>query len=245
VSLEFLSPSAGALARSPMERAALAAGAHFERRGGWNVAVAFDGLEPERERCRLSVGFADLSHLGKLEIQAGGDDLAALVESCTGGAAIAPGGRAVRVDGAWWCPYTATRALVICDPDALEGLRPELGRAAASRPGHISVVDVTTAYAAVAVAGPLSGELFARFTALDLRPHVTPVHAWRPGSVARTPGAILREADDRYLMIFGAALGHYVWTTVADAAAGLGGGPVGLDALGPVPETQAEETLHA
>ena len=45
------------------------------------------------------------------------------------------------------------------------------------------------------------------------------MHGFRPGSVARTRGAILREAEDRWLMLFGAALGSYVWTVVADAAA--------------------------
>jgi len=45
------------------------------------------------------------------------------------------------------------------------------------------------------------------------------------------PGAILREAEERYLMLFGAALGRYVWTVVADAALHLGGAPVGVDAL--------------
>ena len=38
---------------------------------------------------------------------------------------------------------------------------------------------------------------------IDLRPEVTPVQGWRPGSVARTGGAILCEAPDRYLMLFG------------------------------------------
>jgi sarcosine oxidase gamma subunit len=122
-------------------------------------------------------------------------------------------GRATREGDAWWCPYTSERALV-------------LGRA-----GRIDgAVDVTCVYAALAVIGPLAGELFARFTALDLRPEVTPVGAFRPGSVARTPGAILRAAEDRYLMLFGAALGEYMWTVVADAAARLGGGPVSADA---------------
>ena len=49
--------------------------------------------------------------------------------------------------------------------------------------------------------------------------------------MARTPGAVLREGEDRWLMLFGAALGQYVWTVVADAAESLGGGPVGADAL--------------
>ena len=53
--------------------------------------------------------------------------------------------------------------------------------------------------------------------------------------MARTGGAILCEAPDRYLMLFGAALGQYVWTLVADAAGHLGGGPVGVDALASTP----------
>ena len=92
-------------------------------------------------------------------------------------------------------------------------------------------------FAALAIEGPLARELFARFTAIDLRDQATPIHGFRPGSVARTPGAILRQADQRWLMLFGAALGQYMWTVVADAAESLGGGPVAADALTPVAET--------
>jgi heterotetrameric sarcosine oxidase gamma subunit len=200
VSLAFLSPSPAALCRSPMERQAAAAGASFEERDGWNVAVRFDGAQAERERLRSTVGFADLSHLGKLEVQG------ALPED---------------VDRARVCRYTPERALVLCEPADLPELRDRLG----------DVVDVTTSFAALALEGPLARELFARFCALDLRDQVTPVDAFRPGSVARTPGAVLRQSESRWLMLFGAALGQYMWTVVADAAEGLGGGPVGVDSL--------------
>ena len=47
MSFAFLSPTAaGAVARSPMERQARAAGARFEVRDGWNVAVAY-GVDSE------------------------------------------------------------------------------------------------------------------------------------------------------------------------------------------------------
>jgi glycine cleavage system aminomethyltransferase T len=207
VTLEFLSPSPGAIARSPMERQALAAGARLLERDGWNVAVGFDGEEAERARTRSTVGFADLSHLGKVEVQG-----PAVQDVELGTARLA--------DGVWWCPFTLRRVLVLAE----RGDLPDLSDA----------VDVTTAFAALAIEGRLARELFARFTALDLRDAVTPVRGFRPGSVARTPGAVLRQSDERWLMLFGAALGQYMWTVVADAAASLGGGPVGVDALTPV-----------
>jgi heterotetrameric sarcosine oxidase gamma subunit len=224
--LAFLSPSEGALSRSPMERQAQAAGASFEHRDGWKVAVRFDGLEAEHERARTTVGFADMSHLGKVELQGGH---AAHLEL----------GQASLAEGAWWCPYTRERALVLCEPADLADLRGQLMERAREQAGLASTIDVTTAFAALAIEGPQARELFARFTAIDLRDQVTPIHGFRPGSVARTPGAILRQSEQRWLMLFGAALGQYMWTVVADAAESLGGGPVAADALTAVAEEAA------
>ena len=225
MSLEFLSPSPSALARSPMEREALAARARIESRDGWNVAIGYDGAEAERERCRSSAAFADRSHLGKIEVQSGAGDLARIMDLQLG--------RAARTDDAWWCPFTKERALVLCEPPDTAAMRARLEDAAATFDGLASVTDLTAALGALTIAGPLAPEVFARFTAIDLRPQVTPLHGFRPGSVARTPGAILREGEQSWLMLFGAALGRYVWTVVADAAESLGGGPVGIDALSP------------
>ena len=218
-SLAFLSPGPGAIAKSPMEPGAAAAGATFEDRDGWKVAVSFPN------ESFSAVGFADLSHLGKIEIQ--GE-----VSAVTGHQLEL--GTALRAQGAWWCRYSPTRAVVLCPSADTVALRDRLTASVADANGLASVIDITAAQGAMTILGPLAREVFARFTAIDLRPQVTPVHAWRPGSVARTGGAILCEAPDRYLMLFGAAFGQYFWTTVADAAEHLGGGPVGVDALPPL-----------
>jgi len=190
--LDFLRATGDAVARSPMEGKALAAGGRFEVRDGWNVAVAFEG-----ESLGAPAWWADVSHLAKVEIN-GPHDLEL--------------GQAMLANATWQCPITRDRILVLGDRGA-EG------------------VDLTSSLAALAIGGPQARELFARFCALDLRERSMPLHAFRPGSVARTPGYVLREDEDRFLMLFGWALGEYVWTVVADAAGELGGAPVGVDAL--------------
>jgi glycine cleavage system aminomethyltransferase T len=238
VSFEFLAPDAAVsddrhtpIARSPMERQAKAAGARFETRDGWNVAVGYASLEQEREACRRAAGWTDVSHLGKLEVHvSNADDLRAIVAQVADGATLELG-TATRAADAWWLPLTADRAVVVCEPAALPGLRDRLEEAAGAASATVSVVDATCKYAALTLVGPLAREVFARFSAIDLRAHVTPVLGFRPGSVARTPGMVVREGQERFLMLFGWALGAYVWETVADAGVHLGGSPVGVDAL--------------
>jgi glycine cleavage system aminomethyltransferase T len=203
VNLDFLTPAAadGIVARSPMEGMAKAAGARFELRDGWNVAVEYPTARSG------DVSWADVSHLPKLELQGLSETITSLEF-----------GTATRREDAWWCRLTESRALVI-------GARPAIAD------GDLDVTDVTSNFAALTVTGPLARETFARFCALDLRRHVTPVGALRPGSIGRQPGILIREDEERYLFLFGWATGEYMWSTVADAAEHLGGGPVGLDAL--------------
>ena len=92
-------------------------------------------------------------------------------------------------------------------------------------------IDVTTCFAALTIFGPQAREVIARFCALDLRPQVAPPGSFRPGSIARQPGMILVQDTDRFLLLFGWAVGEYVWTVVDDAARSLDGGPVGWGAL--------------
>jgi heterotetrameric sarcosine oxidase gamma subunit len=225
VSLAFLTPAAGPAAppaESPFAAATSAEGATFEVRDGWRVATRFAPAQVEEQACDETVGWADVSHLGKLEIQvprAAAAELAALA----GGLRL---GAAIRSQGAWWCLVTPARALVICEPAATASLREDLEAHRALR-----LLDVTTQLAALRLAGPQARETFARFCALDLRTQCAPVGAFLPGSVARTPGYVLREASEQYLLLAGAAFAGYLWTVVSDAGRRLGGRAVGADAV--------------
>jgi heterotetrameric sarcosine oxidase gamma subunit len=229
VSLEFLSPEAGAadaVARTPMERQARAAGAQFQTRDGWTLAVSYGSPEQEAAACAQTAGWVDVSHLRKFELQGTGVSQRAGLELAT----------ATRRGDGWWCPLTPDRALVIGEqPAAVREQAPE----------GTSIVDVSTVFAAITLVGPQSREVFARFCAADLRPKVTPVAGLRPVSIARQPGLIVREAQDRYLFLFGWAVGQYMWTAVQDAATHLGGRPVGLDVLDPLEEPLEEVSSRA
>jgi heterotetrameric sarcosine oxidase gamma subunit len=236
VSLAFLTPdvtvSRDVQARSPMERPAVDAGARLSRVEGWSVANAYSEPSIEWERLTRTVAFADRSSLTKLELQAEPQELAWIVApaSDNGGLTLEPG-LAEHVAGTWWCPVTPSRVLMLGEPGEAPALRATLEQAAEEARGTVTVLDVTCGLAAMSLIGPGARELLARFCAIDVRPALAPPGAFRPGSVARTPGYVLVEAEDRLLVLVGWALGEYLWQVVADAAAQLGGGPVGAEAL--------------
>ena len=202
--LDFLAPApAQAPARSPLAAAAQRDGARLESREGWEVPVAFGDPAAEARAIAETVGVADASFLAVHESPGAAPP---------GLPALEPG-RALRHGGAWWCPLHPRRVLVV------GGASPGAGW-----------LDLTSAFAGLWLLGPLARDVFARVSALDLRPALAPVGALRPGSVARTPAIVVRESEDGYLLLFGAAYAEYMWTAILDAARRLGGAPVGVDA---------------
>ena len=238
MSFEFLAPDevgpgpggAPPPQRSPIEWAHLDAGARLGERAGWQVVIDYGAAEPERAACRNAVGIADLSCLGKLELQADPPTTASIVSSLAGGAGLELG-RAALHDGTWWCPVTAGRVMAVTPPERTAAVRRAL-EDEAGRARFASVTELTSAWGSNAVVGPHARETFARATALDMRPARFPERAFAPVSVARTPGLVLREDGDRFLHLFGAGYAQYNWTVFVDAAQSLGGRAVGLAALG-------------
>ncbi len=236
MSFEFLAPDAARAVdgkqpamRSPIEWTHRASGAELDHRAGWRVVTGYGAIGKETAACRNSVGVADLSFLGKLELQGEPAVVSSIVGQLAGGAALEPG-RAALADEVWWCPITASRVLAVTPPELTGQLRDDL-EAAASNAQFASVEELTAALGSNAVVGPLAREAFARTTALDLRPDRFGERAFAPVSVARTPGMVLRQGGDHFLHLFGAGVAQYTWTVFTDAAKHLGGRAVGVEAL--------------
>jgi sarcosine oxidase subunit gamma len=235
VSLAFLSPDpvGGPPAAIPGERHLSEQGARFAVRDGWRVPVDFGDPEAEERAGREGVVLGDRSDLGVLEVQAEAQELAAVAAEA--GGALPALGTAARREGAWWCPLDPGRLIAIVPPAITVALRTALEAATARSEGLSTVVDLTAGTVGLAVVGPGARELLSRLTAIDLRPERTPVGGFRPGSVARVPGMVLREGPERYLVLAGASHGEHLWRAASDAGAPLGAvhaGALALERLG-------------
>ncbi len=198
----FLSPAAaagGVGLRTPMERAHLAAGATLEAVDGWRVA-AYAPADAE-----AAATATDLSHLGKLDVRGP----AAELDSLTGG--LAPG--AARADDdVWTLRLTPTHGYVLCPFGRVNELRERIGAAA---------LDVTCAYAAVALGGESRTAVFNRSSGLDVRESRFGAGSCMAGSVMRVPTLVLNRGDD-LVMLVAWEYGEYFWDAILDAGETIG-----------------------
>ena len=141
--LDFLSPSLARdeggfhpVGRSAAERLFAAAGAIFDERDGWRVPT----IVPDTEAHLETVGIADLSHVGTLDVRP------------------AP---AADLTGAGVTTYRVSprRALVLYPQSARKAVGEQLAPDAL-------VIDATAAYTVLAITGPQARALIARLTHL-------------------------------------------------------------------------------
>ena len=108
------------------------------------------------------------------------------------------------------------RALVLCEPADGSAVRAQLT-------GRL-VLDVTAALGVIAIVGPEAGTVIRRLTHLHRFPS--------GGEVAHITAHVLNPAADTYWLVFPQEYGHYLWEVAVDRTTPLGGGPVGVDAIG-------------
>ena len=217
----------------PIRRSPISArGKSLVERAGWQIAEAYSTLEAEAAAVRGSVGLADLSALGKVQIQ--GAALPAL-QAAFGSAPGQPGEVAAVEGGLLAClthdDWYLT-APVGGEAQALERLQGALSAAGA----FAHATDVTHAYAALLLAGPRSREVLPKLCGLDFHPAVFPNRAVRQSSVARLRTILIRDnlaggGLPAYQLHVARSEADYLWGVLLDAASEFGAQPVGAAAL--------------
>jgi heterotetrameric sarcosine oxidase gamma subunit len=182
----------------------------FVEEAGWEIPASFGDDAAERAAIRDGVAIADITARAKVDIR--GD----LPESI-----FAPAGAIVgRVSREW--------ALVLGEPDAEADLMRAVEPLAGSR---TMVTDVTHLFAGFALAGPRMPEVIERTTSWDpttlARGEATgaPIAEVRAVLVRRDIAAVVLE------VFVATEFARYVWETLSSIVSGLGGAPVGWQAL--------------
>jgi glycine cleavage system aminomethyltransferase T len=208
---------------SPVPATCLAAGAMLGERDGRTVVANYGSVSAEIAVCMKSVGLADRSDLGVLELRAETSLLDRVLAARLGDPPIAPGA-ARRLRGVWYLRLDARRTLLVGSRAALAA-GPPIGKG--SERADLSFKDIGSKLAAISVIGPRAGRLM---RAAGLPDDLA------IGAVGRDPGdpsvlAILRESQRRLLVVAKAAAIDALWTRLLVAGEPLGAAFVGCEAL--------------
>ncbi|HWC25646.1 MAG TPA: hypothetical protein VG474_03585 [Solirubrobacteraceae bacterium] len=206
-----------------MPEACRAAGAVLAERDGHTVAAHYGSVPGEIAVCMKSVGLADRSDYGVLELRGDRSLLDRALTNRLGDPPPAPGsGRRLR--SVWHIRLDARRALLVGPHAALASGPPmATGRDRAGLPHK----DIRATVAILSVIGPRAARLLA---AAELPSELA------IGAVGRDPRdaavvAILRESQRRFLVLVRASAADAFWTRLVAAGERLGAAFVGCDAL--------------
>ena len=212
-------------------------GAAMVETAGWQTPATFTSAQDEAERVRRAVGFCDVSATGKLLVQ--GDDVGSLLESTLPGlqpldlghVALLPServgsGRDIRL-----ARLTADEVLVLTSPGGVESLNQTLDD---STGPCVHQVDLTSALAGVAIAGPEAPRLLSALTELDAAPVSFQDLSCAQGKLAEVHGVLVRcdlPGLLGYELYFGREYGEHMWDAIMEAGRDLEVLPFGTEAL--------------
>ena len=199
-----------AIRRSPAARLSSRRGAVFTDEAGWEIPASYGDDEAERGAIRDRVAIADISARAKVDVRGRiPDPLPSPADTVL-----------ARISAEW--------AVMLGGPDT-EG---RLMRAIEPLAGSGTMVtDVTHLFAGFALAGPDLADLLERTSSWDAA-------TLAPGEAAGAPIVevralmVRRDLPVPVLEVYVATeFARYVWEALSGVVAGLGGGPVGWQAL--------------
>jgi glycine cleavage system aminomethyltransferase T len=192
-------------------------------RDGHTVAVHYGSVPGEIAVCMKSVGLADRSDLGTLELRAASSLLDRALADRLGDPPPASS-TARRLRQVWFLRLDARRTLLV-GPHAALASGPMLGKGADR--ADLSCRDIGAHVAMISVVGPRAGRLLAAAGMPD---------DLAIGAIGRDPQdpsvmAILRESQRRILVLVKAAAADAAWSRLLAAGEPLGAAFVGYEAL--------------
>ena len=196
--------------RPPAARAHERLGAAFEIEEGWSLPISYGDDDAERAAIRDAIAVVDVTPRGKIDVH--GDV----------GAALASAGSELtaRIAPEW--------ALVLTAPGGEDIVRPKLESSSGPR---AMVTDATHLFAGYAVCGPLLPDLIARASGWDPATLETGAATGAPIAGVRSI-MVRRDLEVPVLEVYVATeLARYVWETLHEIAASLGGRAAGWRAL--------------
>ena len=212
------------LRKSPLHRVTRELGATTAAHHGWEVATCFSTPEAEAEVIRTGVGLADVSWQGKLEVKGQEEFLRAL---------------SVREAEVW--QVARGHLLITCDPSNKEAIseavtlqfaRVETANSSSTQCLHL--IDVTSVYTGLLLAGPQSREVLQRLTSPNISDAALTNGSCISARVAGLHTRVLRrdlEMVLAYWLFVGTEYAGYAWNTILHAGGQFGIMPVGSDAV--------------
>ena len=227
---------------TPLDRAHRELGAKMMDLGPWKRPHSYGSPQEECRAVRERVGIIDVSTLGKLDVQ--GKDAPALLDKvythifsnlpvgrirygllCSDSGMIVDDGTITRLAEDHYFVTTTTGNI-----DLME----EWMKWWAAGTGMcVHVNNVTTAYAAINVAGPRARDTLSVLTDIDLSPSTFRYMRSAQGEVAGVPSTLLRigfVGETGWEIHFPAEYGEYMWGTLMEAGKEFGIAPFGVEA---------------
>lgn len=198
------------LVRSPLTTVHALLGADVVSEAGAEMVRSYGELDAERTAIAETIGVADVTVRGKVEVRGDVDPVVSLF----------PAEVVARIAEDWVVLLSPPGSVA----DRVASMQADVGRAA-------MVTDVTHLYAGFVLCGPLLADAISRLS------------SWDPATLAPGKAAGAPIADVRAIVVRPEPLPHlievyvamelsrYVWGAIHDVVEGLGGEPVGWDAL--------------